>query len=69
MTESPSGDESQELDRQIAEVEASIEGMRTELRDAGALDSEERAATLTNIEELEGVLDGLRRRKESLDAS
>ena len=58
--------EEQELDQQIAELTRSLDEISTTLADAGAMDSEERAAALTNREEIEGVLDGLRRRRESL---
>jgi len=58
--------EAEELDQQIADVSREAEQISATLADAGAMDSEERAAALTNREELEGVLDGLRRRRESL---
>ena len=58
--------EAQELDQQIAELARSLDEISSGLADAGALDSEERAAALTNREEIEGVLDGLRRRREAL---
>ena len=58
--------ETQELDQQIAELSRSLDEISTALTDAGAMDSEERAAALTNREEIEGVLDGLRRRREAL---
>lgn len=60
--------EVQELDQQIAELVRSLDEISSTLADAGAMDSEERAAALTNREEIEGVLDGLRRRRESLRA-
>ena len=58
--------ETQELDQQIAELSRSLDEISTAIADAGAMDSEERAAALTNREEIEGVLDGLRRRREAL---
>jgi len=58
--------ETQELDQQIAELSRSLDEISTAVADAGAMDSEERAAALTNREEIEGVLDGLRRRREAL---
>jgi phage host-nuclease inhibitor protein Gam len=61
--------EVEELDQQIADVSREAEQISATLADAGAMDSEERAAALTNREELEGVLDGLRRRRESLRGS
>jgi hypothetical protein len=58
--------EAEELDQQIADLSREVEEISVSLADAGAMDSEERAAALTNREELEGVLDGLRRRREGL---
>jgi hypothetical protein len=58
--------EAQELDQQIADLTRSLDDISSALADAGAMDSEERAAALTNREEIEGVLDGLRRRRETL---
>jgi len=58
--------EAQELDQQIAELARSLDEISSGLADGGAMDSEERAAALTNREEIEGVLDGLRRKREAL---
>ena len=58
--------EAQELDQQIAELARSLDEISSGLADAGAMDAEERAAALTNREEVEGVLDGLRRKREAL---
>ncbi|HEY2272123.1 MAG TPA: hypothetical protein VGH30_05075 [Jatrophihabitantaceae bacterium] len=55
-----------ELDQRIAELNSNIEQVRADLADGGAIDAEERAAALTNIEELEGALDGLRQRRETV---
>lgn len=63
MTESDPTDELREIDQQIDEVTRDIDGLRDHLADAGTIEPEERAAILTNREELEGVLDGLRRRR------
>lgn len=61
--------EARELDEQIADVKQSIDEIDASLADAGATDPEDRAAALTNREELSGVLDGLQRRRESLGRS
>ena len=63
MTESDPKAELREIDEQIDQVTRDIDGLRDQLADAGAIEAEERAAVLTNREELEGVLDGLRRRR------
>jgi len=56
-------DELRDLDQQIDGVTRDIESLRDQLADAGTIEPEERAAILTNREELEGVLDGLQRRR------
>ena len=58
--------EARELDEQIAEVQRSIDEIDSSLRGDGALDSEDRAAALTNREEQTAILEGLKRRRESL---
>jgi hypothetical protein len=58
--------EARELDEQIADVKQSIAEIDTSLADAGPTDPEDRAAALTNREELSGVLDGLQRRRAAL---
>jgi SMC interacting uncharacterized protein involved in chromosome segregation len=63
MTESDPKAELRAIDEQIDQVTRDIDGLRDQLADAGAIEPEERAAVLTNREELEGVLDGLRRRR------
>ncbi len=63
MTESDPKAELREIDEQIDQVTRDIDGLRDQLADAGPIEPEERAAVLTNREELEGVLDGLRRRR------
>jgi predicted nucleic acid-binding Zn-ribbon protein len=63
MTEPDPNDELRDLDREIDEVTGNINSLRDQLADAGTIEPEERAAILTNREELEGVLDGLRRRR------
>jgi predicted nucleic acid-binding Zn-ribbon protein len=56
-----------ELDQRIGELTKSIEDLQSDLStSSGALDVEERAAALTNREELEGILDGLRRRRQTV---
>jgi hypothetical protein len=55
--------EVRELDEQIAGVKQSIDEIDASLADAGPTDAEDRAAALTNREELSGVLDGLQRRR------
>ena len=56
-----------DLDQRIGELTRSIEELQSDLSpSSGALDVEERAAALTNREELEGILDGLRRRRGTL---
>jgi uncharacterized protein involved in exopolysaccharide biosynthesis len=60
--------ELQDLDQRINELSAQIDQLRADLTSSGPMDSEERAAALTNIEELEGSLDGLRGRRESVQA-
>jgi|SRR5579875_31135 len=65
MTESPN-DELHDLDRQIEDTTRDIAALREQLASSGPLDSEERAAMLTNREELEGVLDGLQRRRDAV---
>ncbi len=59
-------DELRDLDQQIDVVTRDITELRDQLADAGTIESEERAAILTNRAELEGVLDGLRRRRETI---
>lgn len=61
--------EAQELDEQIADLKQSISEIDISLANDGATDSEDRAAALTNREELSGVLEGLLRRRESLGGS
>jgi predicted nucleic acid-binding Zn-ribbon protein len=63
MTEPDANDELRDLDEQIDQVTRDIGSLRDQLADAGPIEPEERAAILTNREELEGVLDGLRRRR------
>jgi uncharacterized protein involved in exopolysaccharide biosynthesis len=58
--------EAQELDEQIADVKQSIADIDASLADVGPTDAEDRAAALTNREELSGVLDGLQRRRAAL---
>ena len=66
MTEPDTNDELRSLDEQIDEVTRDIASLRDQLADAGTIEPEERAAILTNREELEGVLEGLRRRREAV---
>jgi predicted nucleic acid-binding Zn-ribbon protein len=63
MTEPDANDELRDLDQQIEGVMRDIDALRDQLADAGTIEPEERAAILTNREELEGILDGLRRRR------
>jgi chromosome segregation ATPase len=66
----PSGDDIQnelrDLAQRIDELHRSIDDIVASLSDSGAVDSEERAAALTNREELEGVLSGLEQRRDDL---
>lgn len=66
MTEPDANEELHELDQQIDGVTRDIESLRDQLADAGTIEPEERAAILNNREELEGILDGLRRRREAV---
>lgn len=65
MTES-ANDELHDLDRQIEDTTRDITALQEQLASSGPLDSEERAAMLTNRAELEGVLDGLQRRRDAV---
>jgi hypothetical protein len=58
--------EARELDEQIANVQQSIDEIDSSLTGDGALDSEDRAAALTNREEQSAILEGLKRRREKL---
>lgn len=61
-------DELQDLDRRISETSELIRQLRESITgDSAGMDAPERAAVLTNIEEQEGILDGLRRRREALE--
>jgi predicted nucleic acid-binding Zn-ribbon protein len=66
MTEPDANDELRDLDQQIEGVMRDIDALRDQLADAGTIEPEERAAILTNREELEGILDGLRRRRDAV---
>lgn len=68
MTENDTRAELADVERRIAELEESADELRAETggQDEGPLDAEERAAALTNTEELEGILEGLRARREAL---
>lgn len=55
-----------DLDERIAELTRSIDEINASMTDSGAVEPEELAAALTNREELEGVLDGLRSRRETV---
>jgi hypothetical protein len=60
--------ELRDVEMQIAEQRASADELREQIggHDAGPQDPEDVAAALTSVEEIEGVLDGLGRRRESL---
>ena len=58
--------EARELDEQIANVQRSIDEIDASLTGDGALDSEDRAAALTNREEQTAILEGLKRRRATL---
>lgn len=57
-----------DLDAQITEQQAQIDSMRAQIggQTDGPMDPEDTAAALTNIEEIEGVLDALRQRRNRL---
>jgi hypothetical protein len=60
-------EELDDLDRRIRETTESIQELRDSLAsDNAVMDAPERSAVLNNIEELEGVLDGLTRRRETV---
>lgn len=61
--------ETHELDEQIADLKQSIDEIDASLATDGATDPQDRAAALTNREELSGVLEGLQRRRDSLGDS
>lgn len=60
--------ELREIDDQIAELPASDDELKGQVggQDVGAQDPEDIAAALTSGEENEGVLDGLRKRQETV---
>lgn len=61
--------ELEDLDRRIEETTESIQELRESISgDNAVMDAPERSAVLNNIEELEGILDGLRRRREALSS-
>lgn len=61
--------ELEDLDRRIDETTESIQELRESISgDNAVMDAPERSAVLNNIEELEGILDGLRRRREALSS-
>jgi chromosome segregation ATPase len=57
-----------ELDDQIAEQRRTIAELRAQVGgdDAGPQDAEDVAAILTNIEEIEGILEGLEERRTAI---
>jgi hypothetical protein len=57
-----------DVEAQIAEVRGSADELRSQLggQSDGAQDSEDVAATLTGIEEYEGVLNALEQRRETV---
>jgi predicted RNase H-like nuclease (RuvC/YqgF family) len=57
-----------DLDNEIRELRDSLEQVRTQMRSDGPQDSEDIAASLTNIEESEGALSALEARRERLQA-
>ncbi|MDT4928894.1 MAG: hypothetical protein QOF92_1761 [Pseudonocardiales bacterium] len=60
--------ELQDVEAEIAEQRKLIDDLRSQVggEDAGAMDAEDVAAILTNIEEIEGVLEGLEQRREGI---
>ncbi|WP_375490479.1 hypothetical protein [uncultured Jatrophihabitans sp.] len=70
MTEqnNPTGDDLADVDARIAEIETQIDELRRQVggQDEGPQDPEDTAAALTNVEELQGVLEALRQRRERL---
>ena len=73
MTEqnNPTGDDLADVDARIAEVESQIDELRRQVggQDEGPQDPEDTAAALTNVEELQGVLEALRQRRERLSGN
>lgn len=60
--------ELQDLDRRINETKDSIRELRESISGGNAvMDAAERSAVLNNIAELEGVLDGLTRRRDAVE--
>ncbi|MDT4904943.1 MAG: hypothetical protein QOJ37_93 [Pseudonocardiales bacterium] len=60
--------ELQDVEAEIAEQRKLIDDLRSQVggEDAGAMDAEDVAAILTNVEEIEGVLEGLEQRREGI---
>ena len=54
------------LDDERAQLREEIQSLHEQLRDAGPMDAADRSSILTQVEELEGVLSGLDRRREQL---
>jgi predicted nucleic acid-binding Zn-ribbon protein len=60
--------ELQDVEAEIAEQRKLIDDLRSQVggEGAGAMDAEDVAAILTNVEEIEGVLEGLEQRRERI---
>jgi hypothetical protein len=58
--------ELERVDSQIADLRQGIRDLRDGLVDAGPMDPEDRAAILTQADELQAVLGALEQRRESL---
>jgi uncharacterized coiled-coil DUF342 family protein len=59
--------EIQRLDEQRAELIRQARDLRDSLNDAGPVDAEDRAATITQAEELEAFAEELERRRDALN--